>query len=113
YDNGINPLLEEAREGGVDIAFAVGIQGNELDAVRARRSLNICGLGLRRGISGVDKEADNGGVRHQFAQQFQPFCPERIDEKSHARDVAAGTIETGNKAEFDRIGTDHEYDWRR
>src|SRR5262249_22695783 len=108
-----NTLLEEAREGGVDIAFAVGIQGNELDAVCARRSLNVCGLGLRCGISGVDKEADNGGVRHKLAQQLQPFGAEGIDAKSHARDVAAGTIETGTKAEIDRIGTDYEYDWRR
>jgi hypothetical protein len=56
YDDGINMLLNETREGCVDIAFAAGIQGNELDAVCARRSLNVCGLGLRRGISGVDED---------------------------------------------------------
>ena len=79
YDDGINMLLNETREGCVDIAFAAGIQGNELDAVCARRSLNVCGLGLRRGISGVDEEADNGGARHQFTQQFQPFCTKCVD----------------------------------
>src|SRR5262245_63507337 len=112
YNDSVDMLLNEVREGGVDIAFAAGIQGNELDAVCARRSLNVCGLGLRCGISGVDKEADNGGVRHQFTQQFQPFCPKGIDEKSHASDVTAVTVETENETEIDHTSTHHQEDWR-
>jgi len=33
-----------------------------------------------------------------------------LTKKVHARDIAAGTIETGNEAEIDRISTDREYD---
>src|SRR4029077_6534989 len=108
YDDGINMLLNETREGCVDIAFAAGIRGNELDAVCARRSLNVCGLGLRRGISGVDEEADNGGARHQLAQQFQPLRPERVDKEGHSRNVAAGAVETGHETDIDRIGAYRE-----
>src|SRR5262245_44597267 len=38
------------------------------------------------------------------------FCPERVDKKRHARDVAAGAIETGNETEFDGIGASCEND---
>jgi hypothetical protein len=34
----------------------------------------------------------------------------RVDEKSHTRDIAAGTVETGNETEFDWIGADRKYD---
>jgi hypothetical protein len=76
----------------------------------ARRSLNVCGLGLRRGIARVDEEADDGGARYQLTQQFQPFCPERGDDESYTRDIAAGTIETGDETDSDRIGAGREHD---
>src|SRR5262249_45344021 len=39
------------------------------------------------------------------------FGHERVDKKRHARDVAAGTIETGNETEFHGIGASRENDW--
>ncbi len=60
-------VLNEAREGGFDIAVAASILDHQLDAVRARRSLDVSGLRLRGGIAGIDEDADNFGARDQLA----------------------------------------------
>ena len=81
-----------------------------LNAECTRRDLHISGLGFRSRVSRVDEEPDESGARDQHPQRFQPFCPECGDNKTHARDIAAGTVETGNETEFDRVGADHEND---
>src|SRR6516162_3562835 len=60
------------------------------------------------GFPALIRNSDNSGARDQHPQRFQPFCPECGDNKTHARDIAAGTVETGNKTEFDRVSADHE-----
>ena len=59
-----------ALEGRVGLAFAAGLQDQELDAQCARRSLRISDLGFRSGIPGVDEQTDNSGARNKFAQQI-------------------------------------------
>src|SRR6266404_6818214 len=97
HDDGVSILLDGARECCVDIAFAACIQDHELNAECARCSLDVSGLGFRGGILGVGEEADYSCARDQLAHQFQSFCPECVDKKSHARNIAAGTVETGNE----------------
>src|SRR5215813_9008636 len=94
-------------------SFRFELQGpcSAFTSWRARiRYTQALALGFRSWIRRVDEKAHDGSARNQLAQQFQPFCPECVYEESHARDIAAGTIETGNEAEIDRIGTDREYD---
>jgi hypothetical protein len=62
--------LDEARERRLEIAFAAGIQDQELNAEFARCSLDVSGLGFSSGIPGVDEEANNSGARDQLAQHF-------------------------------------------
>ena len=109
-NNRVGTLLDRTREGRVDLAFAAGIQDHEFNTECMRCSLDVLDLRFRGGIPGVDEEADDGGARGQLAQQFQPFCPECVDKKRHARDVAAGAVQTENEAKFDRIGADREND---
>ena len=44
-------------------------------------------------------------------QQFQPLRRYHHVQLGYARDVAAGPIQAGNQAGFDRITTDREYNW--
>src|SRR5262249_41756014 len=73
-------------------------------------SLDVCDLRLRSWICRIDQETDQLGVRDEVAQQFQPFCRERVDQKTNPRDIAAGSAEAWNETEVDRIGTSHEND---
>jgi hypothetical protein len=52
-DHAVGALLNEARERRVDIAFAAGIQDQELDAECVRRSLDVSDLRFRSGVAGV------------------------------------------------------------
>ena len=56
------------------------------------------------GFPALIRNSDNSGARDQHPQRFQPFCPECGDNKTHARDIAAGTVETGDEAVPDEIG---------
>src|SRR5262249_23037729 len=40
-----------------------------------------------------------------------PRADEVMDNKRHARDIAAGTVETRNETEIDRVGASREKDW--
>ena len=75
-----------------------------------RCGLHISNLRFRSGVPRVGEQADNIGARDQFAQHSQPFCPECVDNKRHARDIAAGTVETRNETEIDRVRAGREND---
>jgi hypothetical protein len=108
-DDGVRSLSGEACEGRVDIAFAVGRQDKGFDAGRARCGLHISDLGVGRGIAGIGEEPDDIRARDQFAHHSQSFRPECVDDKRHAGDVAAGTAETRNEPEIDRVGAGREH----
>jgi hypothetical protein len=44
-------------------------------------------------------------------QDLKLFRDQRVDQEAHAGEVAAGPVETGDKAQLDRIGASKEDDW--
>ena len=66
-DDCVYTLLDGTLEGRVGIAFAAGLQDQELDAQCARRSLRISDLGFGSGIPGVDEQTENSRARNKFA----------------------------------------------
>src|SRR5262249_18368337 len=108
-DYRVDPLVGEAREGGVDGGFAARTLDWEPQPKRERGSLRVSSLGFGSWIRWVDKETDNGRAGDQLAEQFQPFRGEGGDQKRHPRDIPTRPIETGNQTELDRIGTGREY----
>jgi hypothetical protein len=50
---------------------------------------------------------------NQFAQEFEPLWHQLSGKEGHSGDVAAWSVEAGDKAEPHRIGTEHEDDWYR
>src|SRR5262245_57071745 len=109
-EDGIDPLLDEAREGSLDIAFTACIQDWQLKPKRDPRGLHVSGLDLGNGSRRVTQQAARCAARHQFAQQLQLLCRQCGDQKVNARHIAAGSVETGNEAKIDRVGASGEYD---
>jgi hypothetical protein len=54
--------------------------------------------------------ANHGDLGQQLAQELQPLRGEKAVVIRHAGEVAAGSAETGNQAEFDRVATHGEDD---
>src|SRR5262249_13522950 len=62
------------------------------------------------GFPGLVRKPMTLALGTSFAHHSQPFRPECVDDKRHARDVAAGTVETRNETEIDRVGAGREND---
>jgi hypothetical protein len=56
----------------------------------------------------VHEEANQRCLRKGFVQDLKLFRGQRTNQESHAGDVAAGAVETGDKAQLDRITTNFE-----
>jgi hypothetical protein len=72
----VDPLLDEAREGRVDLACAAA----------STPFVSNCELGA----VGLTMKPIASGGRHQREQQLQLFRPEFADQEVHARDITAG-----------------------
>jgi len=74
-----------------------------------------CGLHVLRfvrsfRIGRVDEIADRADVRHELAQQAQPFRSQHVADKGYARDIAVGSIEGGDETQLDRVSANREDD---
>src|SRR5439155_25144432 len=107
----VDPLLDEAREGRVDLAVAARVLDVEMQPKYACCRLRVARLGLRTWICRVDEEADRSGYRHQLVQQLQPFRREFVAKEAHACDIATRPVEAGNETKFDRVAAGGENDW--
>jgi len=63
-----------------------------------------------RGIGRIDEHGHTGRSRHQFTQEFQPFCRQLGVEKTYSCQVAVRPGEVRNKTEPDRIVAGDEDD---
>ena len=104
------PLLDQACEGRVDLAFGAGSQHDELQPERARRSLGLIQFQLGIRIVRVHQHGDDRGVGNELVQQLQSLRREQIGEESDARDIAARPVEARDKSVLDRVAAETEDD---
>jgi hypothetical protein len=101
HNHRVGSLLHQAREGGVDLPLCAGFNDNQSPPERIRGILHIFRFGGGARIGRVDDEADYGRRRYQRTQQFQPFRPERVGQKAHSGDIAAGPVEAGDETQLE------------
>src|SRR5262249_53991922 len=72
---------------------------------RLGRRLSVpCGVLVRR-VPGVTEKADLCRRWHELVEQFDLFCRELAEQKTHPGDVVAWASEASDDAEPDRITT--------
>ena len=62
-------------------------------------------------IGGIDEHGDANRTRHQFTQQFQPFCRQLGSEKIDSRQVAARPGEARDQTQPDRVFARRRRQW--
>ena len=87
-------ILNNAREGGVDVADAQSVQDYDLQPEGASRLLQFGGLARGFRIVGIEKERDCRNVGDQIMQQAKPLRTELGTEPAYPGDVAPRSIET-------------------
>ena len=112
-EQGVDPLLHEARNRPLDIAFDNSSCDNQFSPERVRRRLHLSPDFLSIGIGRVLKHPDDGGPRDGFVQDLELLWRQRTSEEGHARKVAARTRQAGYEAEADRVSAYFENDWNR
>ena len=76
--------------------------------------LRIFSLGLGNNWARlVDEQGDSGGGGDQLMQQLQPLRHEFCIPDSHAGEIAARSIQAGNKAKLNRVPGNAENDRNR
>ena len=97
-------------EGGVDLAFAAGLQDRELHPLRARRFLHVSHDALANRIARVDEQGDHPGLGNQLGNKLEPLRRQLGSHDAEAREVAARPGEAGDQASLDRVAADARED---
>ena len=97
--------LDEGSEGGVDLAFAAGIQDLELNTLYASRFLRFSHQGPGDRAVWVHDQGDHPGLGDQLGQQLKPLGRQLGGDDAEAREVAARPGQAGDEARRDRIAT--------
>jgi len=106
----IGTLLGEVGEHLIEIAFGGRTQDCKLDAESARCGLRLSFLRLSDGAGRIDEQSDQLGLRQHVVQELQSFFGQGRQNQPNSRDVAAGIVETGDKAELERVSAGDEDD---
>jgi hypothetical protein len=106
----IRLLLHHCREGRIDVALGAGGEDLNLQADGQGRCGSVRDDQSGILIGGIDQERDARGARQQFAQEPEPLGRKLDAHGAETRDVAAGPVETGNKARLNRVGAGIEDD---
>ena len=92
--------LDQGCEDRIEVAFGARMQDMELQPEGAGRRLQVSRLGLgNSGIGRVDEQGNDGRRGDQLVQQFQPLRPYLHVQDGHAREVAARSVQAGDKSE--------------
>src|SRR5262249_3040762 len=78
--------------------------GYGLQVFRTRRSEWTCG---------VDEQSKGRRPGEQLTREFEPLRPYLYIQGGHARQVAAGSAQAGDKTQLDRVTPGREYDRNR
>src|SRR5262245_7912272 len=96
-------LVGKMRKGGIKIALVAGRYGHDMHTEGSGCDLHLHGIRLGIWVTRVHEHGDHVGLRCQLAQYLEPLWSERVVEERRTGDVAAGTVETRYKTEFDRV----------
>src|SRR5262245_37359831 len=97
------------RKGGIDLTQASDICKLELHPERTRGSLHLPRFTFGIKWIGWIAEIDNRlGYRHHFEEHLQALSRHFGQEQVDACDVSAGSVETVNEADPDRVGALHK-----
>ena len=99
-EQGVDPLLHEARNRPLDIAFDNSSCDNQFSPERVRRRLHLSPDFLSIGIGRVLKHPDDGGPRDRFVQDLELLWRQRTSEEGHARKVDARTRQLVTKPRY-------------
>src|SRR5215831_10101260 len=115
HDEPINSQSDKSCKSRVELAITAGVHPSNLKPEHASGRLQVSRLIMRLCVfcGGIQQHADCFRLRQQIAQQSQLVRVQLGQEKMHASDVAARSVETGNEAKFDRISAACEDDWDR
>jgi hypothetical protein len=91
-------LLEQGCERSIEVPFAARMQDMKREPARAGRGLHVSRQSLGVGIGRIDEQRNNGGLGDQLVQQRQTLWCQLRAQVAHAREVAAGPIQAGDKA---------------
>src|SRR5690242_5869895 len=75
-DEGLDSLLHQPVEAGLNLLRSTGVQDMNLPAKQARGCLDVCRLGGRLRIRRIEQEADHRGLRDEFEKQIEPLRPQ-------------------------------------
>src|SRR5262249_45182923 len=103
-DQRVGSYLAQGCKRRIEIAFGAGMQRLELEPEGASRRLQVARKGFgKRGTGRVDEQGKNGRRGQQFVQQFEPFRPDLGVQIGHAGQVAAGSVQAGDKSNLYRV----------
>ena len=75
--------------------------------------LRVSRYGFGSGSGRVDEQGHDGCCGDQLMQQLQSLRPDLHVQDAHAREVAARSVQAGDKSKRERIEPDHEDDRNR
>jgi hypothetical protein len=86
-------LLNQDRECRGDVTCDAGVKNMDPQPQHTSGRLHLLGVGIGIRIGGIGKVGDRIGVRHELMQELQLFSRHRIAEATHARQIAARSVE--------------------
>ena len=111
YHECAHPFADKGRKNRLDLAGTTCIHNHDARAEDTCRVLYIPYFGRGLGDVGrVEERRNRSGWRHQVVHQLKAFCDQLHGEDRNACDVAAGSCEASDEANFDWVGTDKKND---
>ena len=107
-------LLDQGCECRFELALAACPQHKDLQPEGAGRRLQVSSIGLGENrIGRVDEERNDGFAGQQVMQQLKLLLRYHAGQCGDAREVAARSVQAGDKSNLDRVGAGHEDDRNR
>src|SRR5262249_11664373 len=103
--------LLNKREGRLKIAVGGRICNDKSNIETRGCRFHLFELSSSYWVGRVDENANSVNVREQLAQEPNSLRPETRSKKNNPRHVASWSMEAGDVAERDRIGTGRKHDW--
>ena len=93
-----NSILNERGEDCLKIAIGAGLNDRQFSPKRIRCCLHISRVGLGIRIDRIHEEPDRSRLGNRLVQYLELFGQQTIGQETHASNVPAGSIETGDNS---------------
>src|SRR5881394_2455179 len=92
-------------EGRIKVGFGTDVDNMQKPPASARQHLQLSHAGLSVRIVRICQQANYRDIGNDLTQRLQTLRQQLSADRGHARNVAAGAVEAGDKTNLDRIGT--------